>query len=574
MLDVPASSPERAPATQIAPRAPHTQPSVRERTATSSRLDLAPGANGAQKLRGGYYTPAPIAEFLASWAVRDPDGVVLEPSAGDGQLVLPALRHLTTGRVVAVEQDPHEVEKLRQRSGPGATVIVGDFFDWYRRCGVDGSFSAVIGNPPFIRYQDFPEMHRAPAFALMREAGLRPSRLTNAWLPFVAVATRALRPGGRLALVVPAELMQVGYAAEVREYLARSYGELTIITFRRLLFAGIEQETVLVLGIRSDRGPAQMSFLELDGPADLPHAPLEAHVPVEVDLDHAREKWTQFYLSSHELGLIRALERSGELGRLGQFASVDVGVVTGRNEFFVLTPSEAQYLGVADECVPLVGRSAQVPGLIFGEEDWRQLVHLEGRCYLLQLGNVDREALTPSARRYVEMGEAQRYHLGYKCAIRLPRWWQVPSTWVPDGFLLRQIHEGPRIIRNLSAATSTDTIHRVRIKAGVDANWLAAASVNSLTFAFSEIRGRSYGGGVLELEPSEAESLPFPYPMAASACQLEELDALVRSKGMAHVLPYVDRQTLAPIGLSATDIETLRGIWRKLLRRRHERKRR
>jgi len=67
------------------------------------------------------------------------------------------------------------------------------------------------------------------------------------------------------------------------------------------------------------------------------------------------------------------------------------------------------------------------------------------------------------------------------------------SVWTPDAFLLRQIHDHPRIIANLAGATSTDTIHRVRIVNGTSPIKLAAASVNSATFAFSEVMGRSYG---------------------------------------------------------------------------------
>ena len=39
------------------------------------------------KLRGGYYTPTPISEFLAKWAIRNPSDRILEPSCGDGNIL-------------------------------------------------------------------------------------------------------------------------------------------------------------------------------------------------------------------------------------------------------------------------------------------------------------------------------------------------------------------------------------------------------------------------------------------------------------------------------------------------------
>ena len=73
---------------------------------------------------------------------------------------------------------------------------------------------------------------------------------------------------------------------------------------------------------------------------------------------------------------------------------------------------------------------------------------------------------------------------------------------------------------NGAKATSTDTIHRVRVKKDVDIRLLTTVFFNSLTLAWAEVCGRSYGGGVLELEPREAEELPIFYDdnIAFSGC--------------------------------------------------------
>ncbi len=527
-----------------------------------------------RKQRGGYYTPASIAKFLAEWAIRSEAAHVLEPSAGDGEVVAAAARLVGNGgRIVAVELHGDEAGRAALRGGARTTVLNSDFFSWFSKERPIGQFDAVVGNPPFIRYQDFPESHRQPAFALMREEGLHPSRLTNAWLPFVTAATRALRRGGRLALVLPAELLQVMYAAELREYLARRYSRLTIVTFKRLVFDGIQQEIVLLLGIRGESIKAQISLVELDGPEDLRTRVGGRTQPVAVDLDHAREKWTQYYLSPCELALIRELEQSAAFARLGDLAQVDVGIVTGRNEFFVVRQSEGAVRGIAAWCLPLVGRSAQIPGLVLRTREWQRLAKEDEKCHLVQFGAVERVDLPAAAAAYVQEGEAVGFHLGYKCRVRMPKWWNVPSPWVPDAFLLRQIHDGPRIVQNRAGATCTDTIHRLRMRNGTSAGWLAAASMNSLTFAFAEIVGRSYGGGVLELEPTEAERLPVPRPHL-SELPLDALDARARQATAEETLSEVDRLVLKPAGLSQKDVKTLRGIWRKLCERRKSRKRR
>lgn len=524
------------------------------------------------KLRGGYYTPDKIAAFLARWTIRSESDRVLEPSCGDGQLIRPALKRLgPSGSLTGVELDPQEARKARRLCDGVGTIKTADTFEWYRARTRDGAFDAVIGNPPFIRYQNYPESVRERAFELMRASGLRPNRLTNAWVPFVVLAARALRQGGRLGLVVPAELLQVSYAAELRAFLTREFKELTIVTFRELLFPGTQQETVLLLGVRESDAVARIGFTELQNPAELTMKAV-SRPGATADLDHAREKWIQYYLSPAELGLVRAIETAEHFPVLGSLADVDVGIVTGRNEFFVLRPSEARQLGLERYCMRVVGRSAQIPALSLGEDDWERLMAEDSKCLLLQLGDTPLNALPDEARQYVAWGEAKQIHRGYKCSIRLPHWWKVPSTWAPDAFLLRQISDGPRIIANQVSATCTDTIHRVRTKGSVSAAALAAASANSLTFAFAEIRGRSYGGGVLELEPTEAEGLPVPTP--DRRLPLEELDLWARRKSTEALMDEVDSMALRSGGLSKKDITTLRAIWVKLYQRRRGRKRR
>ena len=88
-------------------------------------------------------------------------------------------------------------------------ILKQNFFDYVPKCNPDNLPILVIGNPPFIRYQDFPKENRDKAFDLMSELGFKTNRLTNIWVPFVALSSYLLKTDGRLAMVVPAELFQV-----------------------------------------------------------------------------------------------------------------------------------------------------------------------------------------------------------------------------------------------------------------------------------------------------------------------------------------------------------------------------
>ena len=44
-----------------------------------------------QKLRGGYYTPPEITEFICKWCIDESINKVLEPSCGDGEFIEAAI---------------------------------------------------------------------------------------------------------------------------------------------------------------------------------------------------------------------------------------------------------------------------------------------------------------------------------------------------------------------------------------------------------------------------------------------------------------------------------------------------
>ena len=543
------------------------------------------------KLRGGYYTSSEVATWLCAWAIRSPKDRVLEPSCGDGAFLeaaakrfaelgarSPAIaRQLTGVEIVATEADRARARLRGQLSQRAVDVVTtGDFFSWWQD-STQPVFDAVVGNPPFIRYQTFPEPHRSLAMALMVEQGLSPNRLTNIWVPFVVAAVASLRPGGRLALVLPAELLQVTYASQLRSFLTDRFGRIDIVACNELFFEKAEQEVVLlladgVLASASDANPCRVTMTETRTPSEItsraPAVVLANAQPKTIR--HDSEKWLKYFLSEKEITFMRALRDAGVTTNLSTHASVDVGVVTGKNEFFVLTSAQVEQLGLEGLTAPLVSRSAHLKGARVGKADWNAMSAAGDRVHLLHLkGNNSK----PSAAlaKYIRFGEGNEVHKGYKCSIREP-WYAVPSVWTPDGFLFRQIYDFPRVVLNQAGATSTDTIHRLTGKKEKPER-IIANTYTWLTAASAEIEGRSYGGGVLELEPTEAERLLMPATLNG-AMPLAECDKLTRAGRLDDVLDENARIVLmGHMGMSQSDCFVLRDIWTKMRNRRNARRR-
>jgi hypothetical protein len=104
---------------------------------------------------------------------------------------------------------------------------------------------------------------------------------------------------------------------------------------------------------------------------------------------------------------------------------------------------------------------------------------------------------------------------------------------------------------------------------------LAAAFHNSFTLLTAELEGRSFGGGVLELVPSEVARLLIPIPHGFET-ELVRLDQLIREQGADHESIVEETDLLlqkAGIGLDAALVDVLREARLMLLERRLERNR-
>jgi hypothetical protein len=148
---------------------------------------------------------------------------------------------------------------------------------------------------------------------------------------------------------------------------------------------------------------------------------------------------------------MRELRATETATTLRTHAHVDVGVVTGKNEFFVLSSAQVKDLELESYTVRLVSRSVQLKGALLVTADWVSLAAGNDRVHLLHLAPLNGAKLPDSLANYIEAGEKQNIHKGYKCSVHEP-WYAVPSIWVPDGFVFRQIYDFPRVVLNQAGA--------------------------------------------------------------------------------------------------------------------------
>jgi adenine-specific DNA-methyltransferase len=471
------------------------------------------GDRGHRKARGAFFTPPAISRYLVDWAVQSATDTVLEPSCGEASFLLPAARRLESlpdrslfafdqlHGVEIHEESANEAQALLRAEGYSAKVTVSDFFEY---ASAD-KFSAVVGNPPFVRYQNFSGAARARSLEAALAQGVRLSGLASSWAAFVIKAAFHVAPQGRLALVLPAELLSVGYAAEVRRFLLSRFSRVRLIMFEVRVFPEVLEEVVLLLAegsggarcfeVYQTRDAESLEAVEL--------ATWKTHVPGE------DEKWTPALLAHNAFATYRDLAASS-FEELSAWGSAYLGAVTGNNDFFSFTADEATALGLAETDLIRISPpgSRHMRGLAITEAAWKQLARDGGRCYLLS----PKGEPSAAALSYIAQGEKDGVAATYKCRVRSP-WWRVPLVAKPDLFLTYMNHDRPRLVTNSVGADIVNSIYGVRLnegRRGIGRDLLPVASLNSVTLLGAEIVGRAYGGGLLKMEPREADKLPLP----------------------------------------------------------------
>jgi adenine-specific DNA methylase len=534
-----------------------------------------------QKLRGGYYTPQDIAAAIIEKLIDTPNKNVLEPSFGDGSFIVEAIeRKISLGEninniknsITGIELDSSEYNKLISFIGDNysegfTNLFCDDFFSWFNI--MKSHFDIIVGNPPFIRYQSFPEPSRSKALAHSLIEGVKLSKLSNIWVPFLILSAALLKVNGNLGMVVPAELLYVSYAGPLREFLLDSFENIVLFTCNELLFTEAEQETIILFAFnkKNSNKPGNIEIIESATRNELIDSIRNyKYKPIRNEPLQSREKWTKYFLTKDELLFIQSLSNDDRVVKFSSYFDVDVGVVTGKNDFFVVNKDIAKEYDLYDYIRPIICRSHHIRDEIFNSDDWNELWEKGERVGLLDFNGLC-ESTPQNVQKYLNYGIFKNINNGYKCSKR-KEWYKVPSIWSPDAFMFRQIHDFPHFVVNGAQAISTDTIHRV--KQNTDNDFNQVLFYTYLTAATAEIEGRSYGGGVLELEPTEAEKLLIPNPEYVN---LKELNYSVSRKENGKFLHdnsyYILNRFL---NYSNDEIFLLESVYKKLFSRRTNRK--
>ncbi|WP_126177144.1 N-6 DNA methylase [Tsuneonella rigui] len=471
----------------------------------------------SQKRSGAYFTPTEVSAALVAWTIRKPSDRMIDPSCGDGEFL--ALHRNSVG----IEQNPISAHKAIERA-PGALVHEGDFFTWATE--THERFECAAGNPPFIRYQTFKGETRKRAIALCSDLGAHFTGLASSWAPFLVATAGLLKPGGRMAFVVPAEIGHAPYAAPLLEYLVASFAKVQVIAVRKKLFPSLSEDCWLLYTDGFGGSATAIDFTVIDqfAPAQIPPAPT-----LHIDLGEWRAVWNQrlrpYLLPASVRQLYAQAVADPYTHRLADFAKVGIGYITGDNSFFHLRPSEARRLGIPDAYLqPAIRNGRAMPEHQITKATVEAWKRNDDPVLLLRLRQG--QHLPKSIRDYLSSSAGREASQGYKCRNRAP-WYAVPDVQIPDYVMSYMSGRQVNLVRNAAKVSCTNSVHSIRVKDAALAKRLLPEWSSPFVRLSCELEGHALGGGMLKLEPREAGRVMFPAASVAAEAKAADIEGAI-----------------------------------------------
>ena len=481
-----------------------------------------------------FFTPYRIAQFMAAWVLGGDREIqsILDPSVGLGVFIRAVREHLETSKIPLkispeisqinikgydldaqiLEIAQRELNKLNDLDQPpniklNIELLEQDylFHDW------EYSYDAIIGNPPYLRFQDFPDRHLALQ-ELSDRLGIKLSGFTNIYALFLLKSIHQLKENGRCAYIIPSEFLNSNYGKVVKQYLLDqgSLRYIIIFNFQENIFdRAITTSSIFLFS--HDQQNSIVEFINISTIEDLnnlcqrinsyPKQPLtniSDHLKnnqtlVCSNLD-ANLKWRIYYQETHS-------HKYQNLVDFSNYAKVCRGIATGDNSYFLFTAEKIEKSQIPQHYfLPIVGSSSQVAKYIFTQKDFKQLIINNKSVFILNAKDLE----NPQIKEYILWGESQGIHQKYLTSHRHP-WYAIERRLPAPIWVSVFSRGGLKFIKNEAGVRNLTTFHCVYLNA------LGLAKID-LLFAylltdvakniFADQR-REYGGGLEKFEPND-----------------------------------------------------------------------
>ena len=459
-----------------------------------------------RKKFGQFFTPLPVAEFMARWITGNPTcKTILDPAVGLGIFfrIIDQIKPQNSYKFIGYDVDPNvlvEAKSLLSNIGHADIKLkIKDYLfnDWLR------NYDGIICNPPYLKFQDY-KNRAASLEEFQSRLNMNLSGFTNIYTMFILKSVNQLTANGRAAYLVPFEFLNADYGTVVKKHLLESETLRYVILFNSkenvfnnalttsciLLFANDNKsETVTFLNAHTVEN-LQDIFEQI---ASYPDVKAVGKSIYRSDLN-PNVKWRGYY--QRQSG-----EKFKNLVALSTYGKVVRGIATGDNDYFTFNEQKKAEFRIKDRfLLPCLTKAIHADTNFFTQIEYDNLRMKGSRVFLFNATDLNDKAV----KQYVKLGEELGVDKKYLTSYRTP--WHAIENRPPAPILVTVFNRtGLRFVRNEANIRNLTCFHAIYL------NLFAIAKVNLLMAYFlsdvsKEILNddrREYGGGLNKFEPND-----------------------------------------------------------------------
>lgn len=305
-----------------------------------------------RKLNGAFFTPAYIVDFIIREMAPSANDRVVDLSCGCGAFLIGLLDYFrqTTGKsirlilrenIFGADILPYNVERAKvlltiYALQEGEVVLEDDLniqladslrTDWKEQ------FDQVIGNQPYVKFQDLSEENRS---FLAQEWRTVKNGTFNLYFAFFELGYRVLRRGGKLGYITPNNWFTSLAAEPLRRFFQQEKCVSRIVDFNHRKVFDVQTYTAITFLEKTKKDTIKYDRIE-DG--QLPeHFLLNVNGSANELSDLNPQKWR--LLKSDEQENIRRIESAGT--PIGQAYDICVGIATLKDDVYFIDGATQQ----------------------------------------------------------------------------------------------------------------------------------------------------------------------------------------------------------------------------------------
>ena len=457
------------------------------------------------KSLGQFFTPFPIAQFMAKWITSNPQcNTILDPAVGLGVFFRAILKEadVTSYQLIGYDVDPQVLKKAKilfQGYEDSIRLINCDYMfnDWNNR------YDGIICNPPYQRFQNYKNRNEILA-EFQSRLGLALSGLTNLHTLFLLKSVNQLSENGRAAYILPSEFLNADYGVFIKRNLIthKSLKYVIVFDFTENLFDNVITTSCILLFDNSADIKAvefiavksldDLAYLESQFPL-YPNIKTSGKAVLYEDLDE-NIKWRAYYKKQYG-------SKYKNLVPLSTYGKIVRGIATGDNDYFTFNEQKKLEFEIEDKyLLPCLTKANQASSYFFTKEDFEKLRVAGKNVYLLNITDVTSSAV----RRYIQLGEKLGVHKKYLTSHRTP-WYSIESR--PSAPILVTVfnRNGLRFVRNEADVRNLTCFHCFYLDmfAMDKIDILMAYLITDVAREIFNDNRREYGDGLEKFEPND-----------------------------------------------------------------------